>query len=103
MSEPHIVSEPGAEVVGLAKTICQHLYQTETFDLAEQIFFNGWTFEECKRHVLYTAARLEWHLCPGLGVNPDRWFLQVVRQIIEDNYGVDSYKEIDDSLKINQS
>jgi hypothetical protein len=100
MSEPHTVSEPHAQVVELAKVICQHLYQTETDDLAEQVYFQGWTFEECRQHVLYHATRLEWYLCPGLGTNPDRWFLEVVKQIIMDKYGVEAYEEIDVSLKV---
>lgn len=95
MSEPHTVGSPQQALLRVADQVCERT-ESEAFSVfvSRALAFNL-NLNESRKYLYYLLCELEWHLRPGLEVNPDRWFLSTLQSKMSE----DEYEKLHPSLR----
>lgn len=82
MSKPHQIQSSETSKLIAADRLCEQLWDEHKDDLIHRVTNLGYSFQRCRQLLIYKSLVLEWHMRPRMAVNPDRYFLERLYEVL---------------------
>ena len=82
MSEPHQIQSSETSKLIAADRLCEQLWDEHKDDLIHRVTALNYSFQQCRQLLIYKSMVLEWHMRPRMAVNPDRYFLKRLYEVL---------------------